>query len=254
MADMEIKERAAFEKLFGMASGYVLNFSNRTMAEFFADVVGIDIYDEKYAFKGDSKANRMRAFCQVESDAVVGTLLRSMVDTVEGNEYNPVDPQLKARCNAIADRLMNGQRLVVSVDQIKPPTPDREFSLLSAEVRDAIEKGRPEAALDRMHTFVVKYLRQLAGKHGIGKDESKSLGALMGEYAKILKSKQVIESDVSERILQTAVHIMEHYNHVRNRQSLAHDNTVIGSAESLLILNQITSTMRFIQDVENGTC
>ena len=48
----------AVEDVFGMGSGYVLDFSNRTFAEFFADL-GIDIDHE---FPEGSKANRLRAF------------------------------------------------------------------------------------------------------------------------------------------------------------------------------------------------
>lgn len=35
------------EKLFQMGSGYVLNFSDRTMGEFFRDDVRLNIYGKK---------------------------------------------------------------------------------------------------------------------------------------------------------------------------------------------------------------
>ena len=39
-----------------MKSGYVLNFSDNTMARFFDEELGVTIYQDKYAFNGTSKA------------------------------------------------------------------------------------------------------------------------------------------------------------------------------------------------------
>ena len=44
MSDLSFTEKARLEKLFGMSSGYVLDFSNRTFQEFVADSVQRDIY------------------------------------------------------------------------------------------------------------------------------------------------------------------------------------------------------------------
>jgi len=66
-------EKRKLERALSMGSGYVLNFSNRTFAEFF--LVGIDIYDTKYNYGSGSKANRMRAFWDRESNYLVGGVL-----------------------------------------------------------------------------------------------------------------------------------------------------------------------------------
>ena len=44
------------DELFGMNSGYVLDFSNSTIADFFQREVGVDIYDEAYAIYGNRRA------------------------------------------------------------------------------------------------------------------------------------------------------------------------------------------------------
>lgn len=51
-----------------MASGYVLNFSDRTFEEFVVEAVGRNIHDEKYTTGGTSKANKLRTFWMTESD------------------------------------------------------------------------------------------------------------------------------------------------------------------------------------------
>ena len=52
------------DDLFEMGSGYVLNFSDRTFAQFFAEELNIDIDDPVYATNGTSKAKRLRCFLQ----------------------------------------------------------------------------------------------------------------------------------------------------------------------------------------------
>ncbi len=63
------------DELFEMRSGYVLNFSDRTMSRFFAEELNVDIDDPTYAEHGGSKGKRLRCYLQkVEIPAVVKTL------------------------------------------------------------------------------------------------------------------------------------------------------------------------------------
>lgn len=80
MSSLKAIEKRVFEDLFGMASGYVLDFSNSTFAEFFREAVNIDIYAPKYDFNGDSKAKRLRAFWEAESDDLVGKVLNGLLE------------------------------------------------------------------------------------------------------------------------------------------------------------------------------
>jgi hypothetical protein len=75
VSDLTAIEKRKLERALGMGSGYVLNFSNRTLAEFFLDSFGINIYDAKYDYGSGSKANRMRAFWEQESNQLVGKVL-----------------------------------------------------------------------------------------------------------------------------------------------------------------------------------
>jgi hypothetical protein len=63
------------EDLFQGARGYVLDFSNATMADFFARDLGVDIYANAYAKNGTSKFNRLRCYLQeVDSKAAARAL------------------------------------------------------------------------------------------------------------------------------------------------------------------------------------
>lgn len=83
MATLKTTEKSILEKLFRMGDGYVLNFSDRTMGEFFRDDVGINIYDDKYNYASGSKANRMRGFWQMADNLLAGKSIIKLIDYIE---------------------------------------------------------------------------------------------------------------------------------------------------------------------------
>ena len=64
------------DDLFEMGNGYVLNFNDRTFAQFFAEELNVDIGDSTYGKNGTSKGKRLKCFIQtVDKSSVVKTLL-----------------------------------------------------------------------------------------------------------------------------------------------------------------------------------
>ena len=247
MADLTFVERNRLEKLFGMSSGYVLDFSNRTFQEFIADAVSKDIDDSKYNYASCSKAHRLRQFWKIEPNHIVGVLVRAMVDYA--STVRNVDQFLIFECGRIADRLL-ASAPVQELDAIQPLTDDRTFEALARSVHDAIKDNKPETGLDRLHTFVVRYVRTLCEKNGITVDRDKPLHSIFGEYVKHLRKECLLQSEMTERILKSSISTLEAFNHVRNNQSLAHDNTVLSYDESLLIYNHVCASIRFLQSLQ----
>ena len=62
MAKIRPIDMTTIDQILGMESGYVLDFSDRTFAEFFAGELNIDINDDAYYAEGNSKAKRLRYF------------------------------------------------------------------------------------------------------------------------------------------------------------------------------------------------
>jgi hypothetical protein len=91
MANLKRSEMRFIDEVFGMASGYVLDFSNRTFAEFFEDEFQTNIYQDKYQIRGSSKANHLRAFIEAEDGFLVGKVLRRLWQVREVT-YAPADP------------------------------------------------------------------------------------------------------------------------------------------------------------------
>jgi len=108
MSSLKTLDKEPFEQLFGMGSGYVLDFSNRTFASFFRDTVGIDVYTPRYEIHGDSKAKRLRAFWELESDAIVGLVLAELVQywSYKNPQPQPADHACAERCRATVAKLL----------------------------------------------------------------------------------------------------------------------------------------------------
>ncbi len=84
MSSLTDVEKRYLEKLLGMQSGYVLDYSDVTFGEFFSHHK-TDIHGRKYQTYGTSKAKKMRAFWEQESDGLVGQVLLEMLDSYEAD-------------------------------------------------------------------------------------------------------------------------------------------------------------------------
>lgn len=250
MADLKPIEKRKLEMLLRMSGGYVLDFTNRSFAEFVLDSTGKEIFDKKYDYASSSKANRMRAFWTKEPNHVVGKLLGDLLEYYKLLYIYTDEKQLYDDCERIVYLLMESAP-VLGIEAISPNSGGRDFEVLSKSVRDSIERNEPELGLDRLHTFVVKYIRVLCKKHGIDAERHKPLHSIFGEYVKQLKREELIESQMTERILKSSISTMEAFNHVRNTQSFAHDNPILNYNESILIFNHVASAIRFICTLED---
>jgi hypothetical protein len=115
MSDLTAKDKTYLEKLFQMGGGYVLDFSDRTMGEFFADTLGVDIYADEYNYASGSKANRIRGFWRAAEDGLVGRSIDALVDyivmkvTVGDLKLEDYPAVLMEEARAIGQRLTGTQ-------------------------------------------------------------------------------------------------------------------------------------------------
>jgi hypothetical protein len=248
-------ERMRLEKFFEMGTGYVIDFSNRTFSDFVLEWTGKDIYDQQYAFKGDSKANRLRAFWETESNYTVSILLKALIEyrgRIQSEDI-PIEEttwNLRDECWKIAGDL-GEEDISEHVDHlVVVAAEEMDFSLLAKTIRESIEQNEPGVALDRLHTYVVKYLRKLCEKHGITAGKDKPLHSLFGEYIKRIDEQGYIETEMTRRILKTSISLLDAFNPVRNDKTFAHDNPLLNYHESMLIFKNISSLILFVESIE----
>ncbi len=99
------------ETLFAMSSGHVLNFTNQSFQRFIKNSLNIDIYDEAYMKYGASKAKRLRAFWEMESDVTVGKLIEEIILyyqaqlDLKASDIVTVDEKIVEFCSTTASKL-----------------------------------------------------------------------------------------------------------------------------------------------------
>ncbi len=154
MSDLTPVEKRRLERFLGMASGYVLDFTNRTFSEFVNYSTGRDIYDERYNYSSGSKANRLRAFWQRENNALVGKLLGDLLD------YSEATGAESEVCRLIVARLRGHDTVSsspVANHQEQQTAKKRQLSKALRELRERFfqlvddhDRNRAGLALERL--------------------------------------------------------------------------------------------------------
>lgn len=202
MADLNYQEKKYLEKLFEMEGGYVLDFSNHTFQEYIFDSTKIDIDQQRFYKNGDSKARRLRACWELETNYNVGLLIDKLLNywriQVNMGERTAAEGQeaLFKECHKVSTRLTS-DTTVQEIDAISEHRNDRDFSLLAKSIRESIDKNEPEVALDRLHTYLMKYIRKLCDNHKFEHNKDDSLNAVYGKYIRFLVSSGKLESKMS---------------------------------------------------------
>ena len=134
-------DREVIESVLQMGDGYVLDFSDRTFAAFFAEH-GVSIDDERYRSNGSSKAKRLRSFLGIAEPEQIGRVLGDLLE----------------------------RRLLKAPDGVKPQELERYTSILA---RFGVERPRaspaasPEADLLRS-VFRPELFARLPGEPAMG--------------------------------------------------------------------------------------
>ena len=105
-----------------MDGGWVLNFSNRTLEEFFREVVGVQIYDSRYDRGSGSKANRMRAFWDVATEKQLRLFFAGLLEGWPIYSGAPISSSAQALLQQILNKLGGTSPNVVPQQNSKSAT------------------------------------------------------------------------------------------------------------------------------------
>jgi len=189
MAALKRSEMRIFDDAFEMHGGYVLDFSDRTFAEFFEDEFRLDLGEEKYRVNGSSKARRLRAFIQAEDEYIVAKVVRTLWKYRESIprycEPSSELDALKTRFFDLVSRIEGGGAIprTDALDRFKQ---DETLEELIAAIERDIGANKPAAALDRLHTYCMKKFAHLLDERGIAWDKNDPLQSRVGKYVKTL--------------------------------------------------------------------
>ena len=252
---ISLKDRRLFEQALNMEGGYLLDFTDRTFAEFFFENVGIDPDHDKAYFegRGTSKAKRFRAFVENAPFDLVAMVLRNLWEyrshVLEPGEA--VDEQkIQETYFQIVERL-EGRSDKIDTTAIDAFEPSVTLEELVESIKRDIDAAKPQSAMDRLHTYCMKRFGSLVYVHtGESCGKNDALHARVGRYVKALKQKQSIHP-ISERIISTASHILEGLNPIRNNFSLAHDNPdLMQMEEARFVFESVTAILRYFKSID----
>jgi len=173
MANLTTLEKQILEKIFQMNGGYVLNFSDRTMGEFFRDDVGVDIYNQKYIYASGSKANRIRGLWLKADEKIVGKSVLKLIEYIENQilldnlkrEDFPTDRMTAAK--NIGEKLLGEKVKVENKSQATFKNGNINITL-QKEVFDHVQKllntGNYFNAVEESYKIVRQKLNEITGK------------------------------------------------------------------------------------------
>ena len=173
MAELTTLEKQILEKLFQMGGGCVLNFSDRTMGEFFRDDIGVDIYNQKYNYASGSKANRMRGFWLKADEKFIGKSILKLIEYIENQilldnlkrEDFPADRMTAAK--NIGEKFLRVKTKVENKSQATFKNGNINITL-QKEVFDHVQKllnsGHYFNAVEEAYKIVRQKLKDITGK------------------------------------------------------------------------------------------
>ena len=177
MSKLSIAHKTFLEVVLAMRGGYVLDFTNTLFAQFFKDL-GIDIFEEKYAEYGPSKANRLRALWQIGSDAEVAAALDALADYIEAKKAmdglrEDIDEEQINKIRSIAQGLNDGRDAEAPSEPVAITTEatvtDNRISIVIHEeiyshISSYLASGDYFHAVEESYKLVREKLRELTGR------------------------------------------------------------------------------------------
>lgn len=186
MSTFSIAERHKLEKFLGMSAGYVLNFSDATFGAFVFEAVGINIHDDKYTQKGVSKAKKLRAFWELESDNTVGMLLLAFIDYDASTNKTDEEKTLADMCRQIAMRLLAGGP---NLDSLKEHAKVLDANHLGEQIRrmEASVETDPSLAIGTAKELIETCCKTILAERGKPVSGSPDMSTLTKATLKELK-------------------------------------------------------------------
>lgn len=242
---------------FPHGRGYVLGFSDRTIAEFFEDEFGIDFEDRKYYSNGTSKRLRLNTFIQLEDSYTVAKVLRALFERREGMIRRVGGPENVNEEGEIKQKLLD----IISEVESKSDAPrsdaldryskDITLDELIQDIERDLQAKKPEAAMDHLHTYCMKKFAHLLKTRGIEFSNNDPLHARFGRYRNTLNQEQNL-TDFTNKAMKSAIELFKEYNNIRNNHSFAHDNYILSSAEARYVFDMISAILIFMRTIEAG--
>jgi len=265
MSDLKTIEKLKIEKLFGMGSGCVLDFSNGTFQNLILDNSGIDLYEDENCT--DSKANRLRSFWKEESNYIVGNLLKELLEyyRVTNQEAEQTEQNLWNECLKIAERLVQNNSvhnletsIIKKIDHsfIQEHIEKCDKKIIEEDFSGAITNARSLVETILLHIKAELFQKEEkfnGDLNSLYKEISKKLNLSIDKNKKIENSLKKIISG----LFSIVSGIAELGNDLGDRHGKATKKYITGKHHAILVVNSAKTFTEFIfssyeKQKENG--
>jgi len=170
MSDLTTADKQYLKNALRMHNGRVLNFNDEAFEKFFLDDIHININDDKYAINGNSKADRLNTFFQLENNQVVGKVIICLAGYIRNMELLGALVTFSKNVMEIGQRLMNtpsekqeqtqsNQSINVSNENIIEIHKD-----IFNHVKSCLENRDYYHAVEEAYKVVIEKLRKITGE------------------------------------------------------------------------------------------
>ena len=237
MADLQYGDKHSLEELFGMSSGYVLAFTDRTFYEFFREVVNVDIHSEKYLAYGSSKARKLRVFWDTEPDHLVGKVLVELIKVAQ-ETATPVTKDLLEKCQNIANKLLVGKINLDHLNQVAIQFNNEYILQQSQRMENALESDDLELVIGTAKELIETCCKTILEKRGASLNGNPEMSDLTKAVFKELKLTQddvspgLKGADSFRRIQSNLASLSNEISMLRNYYGTGHGKTADSPALS----------------------
>lgn len=238
LSDFEI-EKLVYNYI-GVSQGYLADFNRQSLKTFYLDN-NLDI--DPYAYEGTTRER----FIQILKEQTPVRQAQILQGILKLSPESSTEKRTTVFLNEIKHWIqrLQGEDITLDASEITYTSEAVVNALKDAHV--LLEKTGPSNCIDRIHTVLCGYLKEICKANAIQPKDEKSLEGIYGALS------HVHPAFIDNPLLKGWGGIIKALNNYRNSQSLAHPNeNLLGPAEAMLMLNTTKTLLRYIEDKLNA--
>lgn len=134
----------------------------------------------------------------------------------------------------------------IVVDSPEPKTNSLTVQIALKDAETLFRTSGAQSAIDRVHTAIHGYLKQICNDNDIKYEKDPSLTTLFGLIRPMIQPSGMNNNDVI-KILRSSAVILEAINNIRNKASMAHPNEILlDEDEAILAINSTRTLLHYL--------
>ncbi|MCX6564991.1 MAG: abortive infection family protein [Candidatus Aminicenantes bacterium] len=230
-------------KYIGVSGGYLANFSYRSHHEFYIE---LDLDINPYDYEGTTRER----FIKILSESAPHVQARILEGILDRFLLGSTELRTKERATEIRvwiTRLRTGPHVEQPALRITSEVVER--ALLDAQ--ELLRATGATSGVDRVHTALHGYMREVCRSAGLPVAEDASLTELFKQIREEHPAFNELgpRSDDILRVLRALSTILDSFNPLRNKASVAHPNAaLLPEPEAMLVINTARSVLHYIDE------